>query len=575
VESYSALSKGRDTLHASRFTLHIPNGFSLLEVVGVLAVVGILATLILPNFINRLDDAKRTAESGNLKAIAQAIELYLQDTHAWPADLPALSPKYIQMGDTQLLKNDRGFPRYYVLHPTMAAFSNAAGISANEIPDTRYLLISNLNADAAPTITNATQFDAWWNTNETSTPDVFIERRNVGHLFRFVNLQADTTGGSYSIDGTVTNSGCGITLSHLRYHLIGTRVGVDEAIPYAVPEIQFTVHDDTSHHFNPCRPAGLQWRDGPILVQACSGGVGGCGSGLGGILLTTYGNVGSPSGAPGLDSWTNRSVLKFDDPNLALEPGTTNGTFSSLIDFGTFGSSINIDAVDYVKNGVTVGTTTTFDLLPGDLLLSTEFNASFSSLNSISVSFKDVFVFRPATPGDYSSGTFFMLLENLNNGWITGITVIEKNTLVGDVILPAGSFLFSSPGGGKRNDIQHFVPTGVGAGSTSGTIQTLIEGSDINIGNTYIYGVFLVEDATTLGGRVLFPGTILATLSAGATVGTVPISVQAQDIFALNAVTTTMGITGNTLAVASIVLEGNDVGLNSASKSIDGISLAE
>ncbi|MDT7042363.1 type II secretion system protein [Candidatus Nitronereus thalassa] len=563
----------RDT----KYELRSSHGFSLLEVVGVLAVVGILAAIILPNFINRLDDATRTAEKSNLQAIAQAIELSLQETHAWPADLSALSPKYLQMGDTRLLQNDRGFPRYYVLHPTMAAFSNAAGIAENEIPDTRYLLISNLNADAAPTITNATEFDAWWNTNETSTPDLFIERGSVGHLFRLVNLLADTTGGSYSIDGTVTNSGCGITLSHLRYHLIGTRVGVDEAIPYAVPEIQFIANEDTTHHFNPCRPAGVQWRSGPILVQACSGGVSGCGSGLGGILLATFGDVGSPSGAPGLDSWTNADVLRFSDPNLALEPGTTNGTFSSLQNFRTFSSGgLQIDAVDYVKTGVTVGTTTTFDLLPGDLLLSTEFNATLTSLNTLSVTWKDVFVFRPATPGDYSSGTFYMLLENPINGIISGISVVEKNTLVGDVILPAGTFLYASSKTG-RNDIHHYVPTSVGAGSTSGTTAILLEGSDINIDNNrYVYGVYLVEDTTTMGGRVLLPGTILATLDwHDATVGTVPISVQYHDIFALNAVTTTMGITGNTTALASIVLEGNDVGLNTTQENIAAVTLAE
>ena len=75
------------------------------------------------------------------------------------------------MGDVQRVQNDRGYPRYYVLHPTMAAFDNSAGIATNEIPDTRFLLISNLNADAVPTITNATEFDAWWNTDETSTPE--------------------------------------------------------------------------------------------------------------------------------------------------------------------------------------------------------------------------------------------------------------------------------------------------------------------------------------------------------------------------------------------------------------------
>ena len=124
----------RDTLHASRFThdasrftfhasRHSP-GFTLLEVVGVLAVIGILAAMILPNFLSRIEDTTRTAESGSLKAIAEAVELYLRETHAFPATLSALSPDYVSFGDAQLSQNRRSFPRYYVLHPTMATFDN-------------------------------------------------------------------------------------------------------------------------------------------------------------------------------------------------------------------------------------------------------------------------------------------------------------------------------------------------------------------------------------------------------------------------------------------------------------------
>ena len=49
------------------------------------------------------------------------------------------------------------------------------------------------------------------------------------------------------------------------------------------------------------------------------------------LFLTTDDNV-SSSGTPGLNSWSREQVLGFGDPNLALEPGTTRGTFSSALD---------------------------------------------------------------------------------------------------------------------------------------------------------------------------------------------------------------------------------------------------
>ena len=575
----------RLTLHARRNTSReqrVPSderrpqgGFTLLEVVGVLAIMATLIALIVPNVLDKIDDATRDAEGQNLKAIAQAIELYLRETHALPLDLPTLSPNYLPMGDVSLTRNRGNFPRYYIPHPTMTTFTNAAGLAVNEVPDARFLLISNVRADAAPTITNAAQFDAWWNTDETLTPDLFIERGSVGHLFRLVNLQADTTGGSYSIDGTVTNSGCDITLSHLRSHLIGTRVGVDEALPYSVPEIQFTVHNDTTHHFNPCRPAGLQWRSGPILVQACAG-LSGCGSDLGGLWLTTDGDVGSPSGAPGLDSWTDGTVLLFGDPDLAFEPGTTNGTLSSVVDLNslTQDGGLDLTAMHYVTTNITVGTTNSFDLLEGDLLLAHYGSSSevLTSTNSLTVNREDVFVFRPDTPGDYSSGSFYMLLDNLSGGDVHSISLVETTTVVGDTTLSAGTFLFSRSGGSQKYDIWHFSATNVGTGTTSGTISLLLDGTQIEI-NKEPHGLDLIETTLTIGNTTLPSGAILVSLKDDENwVGDNRIPAKQQDIFYLEVTSTEIG-SGNSAADATLFLEGGDVGLDTNQEDLSGISV--
>ena len=62
-----------------------------------------------------------------------------------------------------------------------------------------------------------------------------------------------------------------------------------------------------------------------------------------------------------------------------------------------------------------------FSLEAGDLLLSTVGTSIFISgstpsdvgfASSITVANEDVFVFRPDTPGDYTAGTFAMLLDD-------------------------------------------------------------------------------------------------------------------------------------------------------------------
>ena len=71
------------------------------------------------------------------------------------------------------------------------------------------------------------------------------------------------------------------------------------------------------------------------------------------LWLSTTGNVGT-SGAPGLSAWENGEVIQLGDPNLAFEPGTTDGTFSSALNLETLaGTNIDVDALFSITgNGV-------------------------------------------------------------------------------------------------------------------------------------------------------------------------------------------------------------------------------
>ena len=86
-------------------------GFTLIEMIGVLAVLAILSALIAPNVIRQLNAATQDAETQNLQAIGHGVELYMRELSVWPPALVNLSPDYVPYGNTQITNNDRGRDR--------------------------------------------------------------------------------------------------------------------------------------------------------------------------------------------------------------------------------------------------------------------------------------------------------------------------------------------------------------------------------------------------------------------------------------------------------------------------------
>ena len=59
-------------------------GFTLLEVMVVMFILGLLATLVAPQIVGRTDDARRTKAIADLKGIEQALNLYRLDSGGYP-----------------------------------------------------------------------------------------------------------------------------------------------------------------------------------------------------------------------------------------------------------------------------------------------------------------------------------------------------------------------------------------------------------------------------------------------------------------------------------------------------------
>ena len=63
---------------------HLEAGFTLIEIMVVIAIIGILATLIVPNIMGRPDEARATAAKHDVGTINQALKLYRLDIGRYP-----------------------------------------------------------------------------------------------------------------------------------------------------------------------------------------------------------------------------------------------------------------------------------------------------------------------------------------------------------------------------------------------------------------------------------------------------------------------------------------------------------
>lgn len=59
-------------------------GFTLIELMVVLAIIGVLAALVVPNVLNRADDARVTAAKTDVGHLMQALKLYRLDNQNYP-----------------------------------------------------------------------------------------------------------------------------------------------------------------------------------------------------------------------------------------------------------------------------------------------------------------------------------------------------------------------------------------------------------------------------------------------------------------------------------------------------------
>ena len=296
------------------------------------------------------------------------------------------------------------------------------------------------------------------------------------------------------------------------------------------------------------------------------------GSEVASLWISGTSNTTTSAGTGGL-SYNDGQAVRFANPNLALGSGTSNGTFSNVFNIDTFTGDGNSDlkGLHYVNSAVTIGTTNAVTVQKGDVLLSVSSN---ETLGGVSVTSRDIVLFRPTILGNYSSGTFSVLLREPGStgGNVRDFALVETAMTVGGTSLQSGDFLMVFSGGSYDKDVSLFRATTMSTNPTGGTLSVLVDGdgsSGIGFG-ARILGLELVQQNTTLGGVSLTQGQLLISLDSSDVVGTNNLSVTKFDVF-----TMTITATGNITSVgtANMLLRGADVGLSGSGEKYDALAL--
>lgn len=225
-------------------------GFSMIEMLGIMAIVALLALAIVPMLLSELDRLARQQEETSLRRLAEGIEKYvirnqiIPDHTGWAAAVAAA----LGESNDRVLTNSRGLRRVLIIDPSFGVgatgtnrppFTQTASGSAS-VTNPRYVILSSMGQELPSSVqsgfaASATEFEQLWNLADGAVPagwtwsgngsDLRLQRVNLLPLFHQVTLNnATALAGKYSANSSTPSVLPVTTLS--TYFLAGTVLGL-------------------------------------------------------------------------------------------------------------------------------------------------------------------------------------------------------------------------------------------------------------------------------------------------------------------------------------------------------------
>ncbi len=248
-------------------------GFTLMETIGVLAIIVILAGMMIPPILKRIFEARRTAEQNDLYIISEVLKEEILNKKTIPSttDWAAFVANRLNKPATEITKSRR----IMVVDPQLQISSPSGKLPYTQTTNgtayprnSRIMFISNLslnpNSPAIPADigSDPIKFQLVWDTPDGSVPPgwpadwygkgekLVIQRMELSSLF--VRLVVQVVGGTrayISIDGSQPFS----ISSTNRFYLKGTPLGLYDAVGTKLLE-HTVLYDDATYIFN-----GVSW----------------------------------------------------------------------------------------------------------------------------------------------------------------------------------------------------------------------------------------------------------------------------------------------------------------------------
>jgi prepilin-type N-terminal cleavage/methylation domain-containing protein len=232
-------------------------GLTLIEMIGVLAILAIVTAAITPVAVRRVDLAARTKEFSDLNAISNAIVMQIIRADSIPGTTGSgwatNVATWLNQPVTNIVVNPRKFQRLYMADPTSSPslpYTQSGNVGWGGQPyDGRVMVVSSIARTNVPSgidfnetwnwnnVLNPTAKPASWSTFPGNGDDVCIERINIQSLFyQLILVNRDqappgATNAPFNINGTyppyiITNLAYANGSIFSDWYLAGTTLGL-------------------------------------------------------------------------------------------------------------------------------------------------------------------------------------------------------------------------------------------------------------------------------------------------------------------------------------------------------------